>query len=206
MSRRGFLEQATRQRATQAIRQIESETAVEVVVAVRKRASRYPRTSLACGAAVALVVLLVLLLSPTIYLWLWIVVDTLLAFLLATAMFSTFTPLRMAFTTARSRRAAVEQGARRAFDELGIRETKERTGLLVYAALEERSVRVVADEGVPEEVLGEEYHDAVLGLQEAVATLNEEAFLAALLRLERPLSQVLPRQPDDENELSDDVA
>ncbi len=206
MSRRGFLEQAIRERATAAIRQIESGTAAEVVVAVRKRASRYLGSSVRGGAGVALLVFLTLLLSPTVYYWLWIGVDTLVAFALGTLLFVGVTPLRMAVTGRKTRDAAVSSAASAAFDELGIAKTKDRTGLLVYVALQERQVQVLTDVGIAEDVLSEDYTRALADMKSAVAELNEEAFIAGLLRLEQPLAQVLPRQPDDENELSDDVA
>jgi putative membrane protein len=206
MSRRGFLEEATRHRATAAIRQIESGTAAEVVVAVRKRASRYQKTSIVCGVVAASLVLLVLLLSPTIYYYVWIGVDALLAFVLVTLLVASVEPLRRAFTSGAVRRAAVDAAAQLTFDELGIAKTRDRTGLLVFVALEERLACVLPDEGISQEMLSEDYARAVEGLVDAAAHLDEDAFLSALLKLEHPLAQVLPRQPDDENELSDDVA
>ena len=51
MSERQFLEASAKQRAASAVRAVEAQTAVEVVVAVRRRASHYVWTSVAFGAA-----------------------------------------------------------------------------------------------------------------------------------------------------------
>jgi putative membrane protein len=206
MSRRGFLEETTRQRVTEVIRSIEADSAVEVVVAVRKAAGRYALTSVGFGAVVATVALLVMLLSPTVYHFLVIPLDTALAFMLAAGLCASMPGLRKALTPRRRIERAVTRGAARAFEDLGIDKTRDRTGLLIYVALLERRVVVLTDSGIDTVVLGEGYAVALHKLQRAVARFDEEAFLDALSLLKRPLAEALPRQPNDINELSDHVA
>lgn len=206
MSRRGFLEESTRHRASDAIRFIESTTCAEVVVAVRKSASKYWSSCAAFGALLAVAAFGVMWFSETLYDVTWIAIDTLLAFVLGFGACAYVTELRRLLTLPLQRGFACERAARRAFEALGIRKTKDRAGILVFVALFERCVIVVPDDGVSVSVLGEEYSQAIGAMQAAVARLDENAFLAALRDLALPLAQALPRQPDDQNELCDDVA
>jgi putative membrane protein len=205
MSLRGFLEQPTRERTSQVICEIEAETSVEVVVTVRKAAASYWRTQLFFGAALALVVLGVLLFSPTVYPALLIPVDTALALLLGVVMCRSVPPLRRWLTPLRWQRAAMAEAAQRAFVDLGIGRTRERTGLLLYVALFERGVLLLPDAGIDVNLLGEEYERAVQELQAAVNKSDATAFVAALAKLRRPLSQAYPRRHDDLNELENEV-
>jgi putative membrane protein len=206
MSRRSFLEQDTRQRATETIRKIEAETAAEVVVAVRKAASRYWHGSLVFGGVCAAVVLLVMLFSPTVYHWLLIAVDTLLTFAVAMGVAHAVPGLKRALTPRAIREGALDACAHRVFDDLGIAGTKDATGLLILVALLERKVVVRPDSGVPVEMMSERYLEALERMQEGVSRFDEDTFLDGMLALAEPLAQVLPRQPDDENELSDEIA
>jgi len=206
MSRRSFLEQETRSRASDVIREIESRTAVEVVVAVRKSAARYVQSHLLWGALAAILVLAWLLFSPTVYPLLLIPVDTAAAFVFGVVLCALIPGCKMLFVSRRARDEAVERGARALFDELGIANTRDRSGLLVYVALLERRVVLLPDSGIRLEVLGPEYAQAEHGMQAALREYDDQAFLSALVSLRDPLGQAMPRRADDVNELSDDVA
>ncbi len=206
MSEHAFLEPEAKRRATETIRAIEAQTSAEVVVAVRRASDRYVATSLVFGGGVAAVVLVVMLVSPQVYDVRTIPLDTLLAFFLA-ALGCHFVPALKRLLTPKARRlAAAERAARSAFVELGIAKTKQRNGMLVFVALFERTAVVVADDGIPVALLGEPYQAAVSTLARNAGALDFEAFLATLLGLGPLLCGVLPRRPDDENELRDEVA
>jgi putative membrane protein len=205
MSRRSFLEQNARSRTTEAIKQIEAVTAAEVVVTVRKSAAKYRRSSVSLAAAFAGLVAVVMLLSPRVYHYLVIVVDVALAWGFGFVLCEAVPRLKRALTRGSTVVSAVEQAARLAFDELKVGGTKDKTGVLVYVALFERRVQVLPDSGIAVEVLGPDYQLALEEMARAVERLDDEAFLRGLLHLALPLGQVLPRQPDDVNELSDEV-
>ncbi|WP_168072492.1 TPM domain-containing protein [Caulobacter sp. SSI4214] len=113
-------------------------------------------------------------------------------------------PVRRALTpgalkAARVRRAAMEQ-----FLARGLHLTRGRTGVLIFAALAERRVEVIADEGVyqaaPNTVWDEVVADLVAGLKrDAIA----DGFIAAVARAGHILAAHVPPRPDDRNELSD---
>jgi putative membrane protein len=114
--------------------------------------------------------------------------------------------LRRALTPRGARRRAAERAAQQAFASLGIEKTRERTGVLVFVALFERTVVLLPDRGIPE-TLG---RGALASLEELLSTAVERrdlaAFLSALAKLGPACGAVLPRRADDENELCDDVA
>ncbi len=205
MSRRSFLDQSARSRATEAIKTIESVTAAEVVVTVRQAAGKYHRTSVVFGAVLGGLAALVMLLSPTVYHYLVIPLDAALAFALGAIVCGIVPSLKRALTPASTLVSAVDAAARRAFEELKVGTTKDHTGLLVYVALFEKRVCVLPDSGIRVDVLGPEYQSALDEMASAVEGLDDEAFLRGLLGLAHPLGQALPRQPDDVNELSDEV-
>jgi putative membrane protein len=206
LSEQAFLLPDAKRRATEAIRAIEGQTSAEVVVTVRHAAERHVATSALFGAGVAALVLGVMLVSPQVYDVRKMPLDGLVAFVLATLICHFVPALRRLLTSRKRRLDAAARGAARAFAELGIAKTKQRNGVLVFVALFERTAVVIADEGVPTALLGDAYDESVSRLSSSVTTLDFEAFLSVLTGFGPLLAGVLPRRPDDENELCDDVA
>jgi putative membrane protein len=206
MSERQFLEEAAKQRTASAIRGVEAQTAVEVVVAVRRRAGRYLTTSVAFGAACAALAFGVMWFSPRVYDVRTMPLDAAVTLVLGTVVAMAAPGLRRLLTPKRSRERNAERAAGEAFSALGIAKTRARTGLLVYVALFERTAVLVPDTGIPAAVITGSLAAIRRGLTGAVAALDVEAFLAALGELGPACAAVLPRRADDENELCDDVA
>ncbi|HEY3499706.1 MAG TPA: hypothetical protein VGK73_33675 [Polyangiaceae bacterium] len=206
MSERRFLEPAAKQRATEVVRAIERETAVEVVVTVKKASGRYLGTSLAFGAACALAGFAVMWLSPQIYDVRTMPLDAALAFALGTGLAASVTGLRRVLTPAAFRRARAERAARATFAELGLAKTRGRTGLLVYVGLFERAVLLVPDSGIPAALVSGPLAGLRETLELSLRNGDLDGFLAALGRLGPACGAALPRLADDENELCDDVA
>jgi putative membrane protein len=206
LSEHAFLEPSAKSRTTETIRAVEGQTSAELVVSVRRSADRHVATSLIFGGVVGAIVLVVMLVSPQAYDVRTIPLDTLLGFALA-ALACHFVPaLKRRLTPKARRRAAAERAARAAFEDLGIAKTKPRSAIHAFVALLERTAVVIADDGVPISLLGEPYETRISALDANVAALDFEAFLATLAGMGPLLSSVLPRRPDDENELCDQVA
>jgi putative membrane protein len=206
LSERAFLLPEAKRRATDAIRTIESQTSAEIVVSMRRRAERHLATSLAFGATTALVALIVMMVSPQLYDVRTMPLDAVLAFVLAALACGSVPPLARLLTSRKRRRAAAERAARTAFVALGVGRTKRRSGVLVYVALFERTAVVVADDGVPVDLLGEPWGVRLEELARSVERLDFEAFTRTLEEFGPLLASVLPRRLDDENELRDEVA
>lgn len=99
---------------------------------------------------------------------------------------------------------AVLARARELFTQLGMERTRERNGVLIYLAVEDRALAILGDEGVHAHV-GEDYwsraRDAMLGrLREG---RNREALVEAIGDVGRILGERFPRRPDDVDELPD---
>lgn len=206
MSERQFLEPQAKARATDVVRAVEAQTAVEVVVAVRRAASRHVATSLAFGAGCGAVAFAVMWLSPQVYDARTMPLDAALAFVLGSLLAASVPSLRRALTPAALRRRAAERAARAAFAELGIEGTRGRTGLLVYVALFEQRVVIVPDCGIPVSALEGSFERLRAELEGAVRRTDFERFLSAIAELGPECAKVLPRRPDDENELCDRIA
>lgn len=97
--------------------------------------------------------------------------------------------------------------ARQVFAGLGMHRTRERNGVLIYLAVEDRRLAIVGDEGIHARV-GEAYWARVRDLM--VEKLRDrqprEAILAAIDEIARALGEHFPRRPDDRDELSDEVS
>lgn len=206
MSERQFLEASAKQRAASAVRTVEAQTAVEVVIAVRRRASHHVWTSVAFGAVCALAGFSYMWFSEQIYDVLTMPLDTAIAWVLGGLLCAVVAPLRRALTPAGVRRRRAERAAQAAFTALGIDKTRGRTGLLVYVALFERTIVLVPDSGLPAGVVSGPLAGTHAALDEAVRRVDLEAFLAAIARLGPVCGAFLPRRADDVNELRDSVA
>ncbi|MBZ4375703.1 hypothetical protein NR800_31365 [Corallococcus interemptor] len=199
-----FLEDAARTQAAEAVAAIESQTAAEVVVSVRRASGDYAHTDARLGAAVAFVMLLVLLFIPQ-EVHLFAFPPVVLLSYAAGVMGGRLLPsLRRALTPRKLQEDAVRTAAKAAFTELGVSHTSRRTGILVFVSLFERRVEVVTDYGVDTSLMGAEWQDALTQVSAALAASTApEPFLQALRRIQAPLARVLPRLEDDVNELPD---
>ena len=93
------------------------------------------------------------------------------------------------------------------FERLGMHRTARRHGVLVYVAVRDRKLAVIGDRGIHERV-GEAYWQGLVAT--VVSHLREERPREGLIHAVRELGQVLrqhfPRDPDDRNELPDQVS
>lgn len=90
------------------------------------------------------------------------------------------------------------------FQQLGMAATKARNGVLLYVALNERRIEIIADVGVIAMVPQATWQFAAdvvtLGFRANVPT---EAIVMAVLAIGDVLAEKFPRLPDDVNELTD---
>jgi putative membrane protein len=206
MSERDFLHPSAKLRTSAAIVAIEARTAVEVVVAVRRRAARHIVTILGFGAVCGLVSFVVMWFSPQVYDVSTMPIDIAVTVLLGAGLCASVVPLRRMLTPTRFLLDSAERAAQETFEALGIGKTRGRTGLLVYVALFERAVVLVPDAGVPAARIGETLAGIRAALLASVERRDLDGFLAALARLGPACAEVLPRLAGDENELCDHVA
>lgn len=204
MAERDFFDETAKQKVAAAVAAIEARTRVEVVVAVRHRAARDHGPDWIGGALLALAVLAAVLFLPHPFTIATIPLDVVLAFVLG-AVGTAYSPtLRRWLTSAKARAADVRTAARAAFVDLGVSRTRARTGLLVYVALGELAVEVVADIGLDGIDNDRDWRAAVTYLRECLrAGPALPRLLTALDALGPPLAALYPRADDDANELPD---
>ena len=198
-----FFSERARREAASAVRDIESATAAEIVVAVRHASGRYRHVDWLVGASLAFGMLLILLFHPHPFAIATMPLDVLVMFAVGFAASAHSPTLRRLLSAAAVRRDEVRRAARAAFVELGVSRTRGRTGVLVYVSMLERSVEVVVDIGVDECAKSAAFQQAAAALSRALPDLD--AFVTALRALREPLSAVLPRAADDINELPDEI-
>ena len=93
------------------------------------------------------------------------------------------------------------------FERLGMHRTAERHGVLIYAAVKDRRLAVVGDEGIHARV-GEAYWRRLVdGMMDHFRSERpRDGFIHALSELAPVLSRYFPRRPGDTNELSDEIS
>ena len=112
--------------------------------------------------------------------------------------------VRRALIPAAIKKARVRQAALDYFLAKDLHLTRERTGVLIFAALAEHRVEVIADDGVhaaaPSGVWDEVVADLVAGLKRGAIA---DGFVAAIARAGAILAAHAPPRPGDTNELPD---
>ena len=200
-----FLDARAKAHVVAAVKEFETHTSAELVITVKKRAREYPEVHLLFGSVFGLCTLLFLLFYPLDFSTTMMPIDTLVGFALGNTLSRFLPPLQRLGLAESKRRSVVEQAAKAAFFDLGVSKTTGRTGVLVYVALFEGIVAVVADAGItPEAKSAAEGSRATL--EAAVSSLDVRAFAASLQQLGRTFSMTMERSADDVNELPDEVA
>lgn len=93
------------------------------------------------------------------------------------------------------------------FEELGMHQTRERNGVLIYVSVADRLVAVLGDKGINERVPMGFWDGTVEALKQQFAEGNFPAGLCdAVHRVAGQLQQYFPRRADDRNELSNEVS
>lgn len=199
---RGFLDDAARTAFADAVSAIESSSAAEIVVAVRARARLWVHVHLVAGIIGAWVGLAFMMYSDHPFGLHAFLIDPLVVGIVV-GLASTLSARLVRLATPRAlRRRAVRQAARATFYERGVHHTSQRTGVLVYVALVEGMVELVADDGVVRAVEPKAWQ-ARCGELEAALGGGGVATAKALRGLSPLLAIGLPRSADDVNELPD---
>ena len=93
------------------------------------------------------------------------------------------------------------------FERLGMHRTAGRHGVLIYVAIAHRKLAVIGDQAIHERV-GETYWQGLVA--DVLAHFRDErprdGFLHAVAEVGAVLHRHFPRDPDDRNELNDEVS
>jgi putative membrane protein len=101
---------------------------------------------------------------------------------------------------------AVHARAQQLFLQLGVTETKQRSGVLLLLSESERRVELLADRGIHERVGAERWQSLVQAVSAAIRDGNAaQGVCAAVDSIGEALAQHFPREAGDTNELPDAV-
>lgn len=101
----------------------------------------------------------------------------------------------------------VLEHAREIFDRIGMSRTKHRNGILILMVLDSKQFAIVGDQGIHEKVPATFWNDIVSGMAEHFKqNAFSEGLKEAVLRVGSKLSEYFPIEPNDENELSDEIS
>jgi len=198
-----FLDDEARAAFQQAVESIEGATAIEVVIAVRRRSASYLHANVIVGAVVAFAALAVMLFSPYEFGLLSILVDPFVVGLGSGALVELLPALKRVLTPSGRRHRQVARAARATFVERGVHNTRDRSGLLVYISWLEQRVALVTDSGLDRMLPPTTVAAAEALLTTAMAS-GGTAVARALAELGSKIDG-LPRRHDDVNELPDSI-
>ena len=187
-----------------AIRTIESVSAVELVLAVRRRSYPYRNANLVVGAVIAFLGLAAMLFSHEPFGLAAILVDPFIVGIAAGALVELLPGVKRLLTPHAWRRRHVDRAARATFVERGVHATESRGGMLVYISWLEQQVAIVADIGLartlPVDAIAELERDMSAAMRHGGARCAER-----LEKFSRELAVAMPRRLDDVNELPDAI-
>ena len=193
-----------RARIAEAVREAEAHTAAEIVVMIETSPCDETDATIALVAAGFLAIFSAGPLS-LLDLSLHAVVLAQAAIFAGLAALASSSRVRSAIGIDRLPSIAAHEAAERAFAELGLGRTRERTGVLIHVAVADRNVEVIADEGVHEAVSPETWRETVHDVTSAAGSGHlVDGIVAAVARCGRALADVLPPQPGLGDELSNE--
>lgn len=199
-----FLDDEARAAFKQTIEDVETASAVEVVVAVRRRSAGYLHANLIVGVIVAFASLAAMLFSAYAFSLTAILVDPFVVGAVAGALVELLPGVKRLLTPARVRRRHVTHAAHAAFVERGVHNTVDRSGLLVYISWLEQQIALVADYNL-ERAYGREALRAAEARLDAAMPAGGAAVARALAEIGRDMAAGMPRRDGDLNELPDAI-
>ncbi|AOG03940.1 TPM domain-containing protein [Bosea sp. RAC05] len=198
------MDEQDREAIAEAVREAEGQTAGEIVVMIDRAAASYRMVPVAMALTLSLLVPWPLLAmtetsAPRIFLIQLVCAVLLLASLLWYGRGGRFVP---GFV----KRRRAHDVALREFTARGLSRTRQRTGVLLYVAIQERYAEIIADSGIDGRV-----EQAVWdGIVESVVLAGREdrlreGIVTAVRAIGAVLANHAPRSPDDVDELPNNV-
>lgn len=100
----------------------------------------------------------------------------------------------------------VKERALRHFMESGVYNTKDRTGILIFISILEKRVELLADSGINEKIPQKKWQSIVDNIIKGIKEKNVTPHLIeSINECGKILAEHFPIQPDDINELSDEI-
>ena len=199
-----FLDEPARAAFAKAVKAIEDSSAIEVVIAVRRKSAGYRHANAILGILAAFAGLAAMLFADHAFSIPAILIDPFVVGVLAAGLVELAPAIKRVLTPPRIREREVRRGARAAFVERGVHNTRDRSGLLVYISWLEQQAVIVADSGL-DRVLPAA---AISTVEQALTAVIPRGGAAVAAELEAIIAKIapgMPRRADDLNELPDAI-
>lgn len=187
-----------------AVRELESRSAAELVVEIRARSGSYAHADSRFAFALVLASLVVLVFMPLVVPPETVLLDAVVMYIVGIVIARRSDPLRRLFTTSRERMQAVRTHSAALFHDRGVANTSGETGVLFYVSLLERRIEVLADRGLLQKVAANDWN-AVLADLHVEQRLDADAIVDGIHRLAVILQRDMPASAADKDELSSEV-
>jgi putative membrane protein len=193
-----MISDADKAKINDAIRAAESKTSGELYCVLAQNAGGYRLVPIAWAAALALVVPWPLVASTT---WSATTIYVIQLVVFAAAAVGLSQPgIRFRIVPGRTKRERAHAAAMRQFWAHGMHKTQKRTGVLIFAAVAERYVEIIADAGINAKVSQDVWDAAVASLVSAIkAGRPGDGFVAAIEQCGAVLAQHFPVEPGSIN-------
>jgi putative membrane protein len=197
-----FLTQAEQDALVECVKKAESTTSGEIVPVIATMSYDYPRAgligSIILGALAAVALTLALGRED-----MWVFLALFLAlFFCFSRLFDAFPALKRPFVSKREMREEVAEAAFTAFHAHGLHDTRDKTGIILYVSVFERSVQVLADKGINELVNPLAWEEVVAMVTEGIrAGKPGQALCKGVTRCGEMLTERFPIKSDDTDEL-----
>ncbi|WP_455366318.1 TPM domain-containing protein [Kaarinaea lacus] len=196
-----FLTDQDKQTISDAIREAESKTSGEIVTVIARAADDYFYIPTLWAGLLALLTPGVMLMLPIESGILVIYTLQVLVFVFALLLFR-WTPLKMALIPKAIKYRRASRLAQEQFLQQGLHRTKDRNGLLIFVAVAEHYVEIIADQGINDRVPEDTWRNIV---DEFVGHVKQrqisKGFLNAITQSGNLLQEQFPANPMDKNEL-----
>ena len=216
------------ERINTAISRAEETTSGEITCVIKAKAMDYGETSLGWATGVAMILPLILFsvgvmphqwlalvlsriegwtatgVDGTFHIWEAVVAYALLQLILFVVVYALVaaTPLKVWLTPRAIKHRKAHEKAMEQFYGRGLHLTRDHTGVMIYCALEERFVEVIADEGIHAKVDDGLWNNAVQVLVKHIKTGDlTTGFEQAVLACGNALTDHFPAGADNPNEL-----
>ncbi|WP_207263328.1 TPM domain-containing protein [Desulfovibrio sp. Huiquan2017] len=197
-----FLTQAEQDALVRCVQEAESTTSGEIVPVIAPMSYDYPRAgligSLVLGSLTAVALTLALGRED---MWVFLLLFFAL-FLGFSRLFDAVPALKRPFLSKREMREEVAEAAFTAFHAHGLHNTRDKTGIILYVSVYERSVQILADKGINDLVNPLAWEEVVTLVTDGIrAGRPGEALCAGVRRCGEMLTERFPIKPDDTDEL-----
>ncbi len=201
-----FLTAAARLQIEARIAEAEKRTSGEIAVMVVPSSYHYPLASMIGSSLLAVLLgIAVARVAGQDSMWFFLEIFG-LSFIVLHELIKRVNTLKRLFVKASDMKEEVEEAAIQSFYHRNINLTVDHTGILIYITLFERSVRVIADQGINAKVDRNVWQEIVDTIICGIKSKGQAAAIcAAVDRCAEILAAHFPLKADDRNELANDI-